>query len=180
MASPAAAGSSRKRKRVVLSIEDKLKICDLAESGRSLTSIATNFNTAKATVHGIVKSKDKLRAFVTEIQDGDCIKKRCIVRRANLEELDKAVYLWLVQQCFKGNPISGPLLMGKALQLYQLVYPNDPNPSSFKAGTGWLERFKDRHSVRALSVQGESKSAAVDTAAPFKERLQKIMEEIQL
>ena len=35
MASPAAAGSSRKRKRVVLSLEDKLKICDLAESGRS-------------------------------------------------------------------------------------------------------------------------------------------------
>ena len=30
--------------------------------------------------------------------------------------------------------------MGKALQFYPLVYPNDPNPSSFKAGTGWLKR----------------------------------------
>ena len=39
MASLAAAGSSRKRKRVVLSIEDKLKICDLAESGRSWLTI---------------------------------------------------------------------------------------------------------------------------------------------
>ena len=39
MASPAAAGSSGKRKRVVLSIEDKLKIWDLAESGRSWSTI---------------------------------------------------------------------------------------------------------------------------------------------
>ena len=35
MASPAATGNSRKRKSFVLSIDDKLKICDLAESGRS-------------------------------------------------------------------------------------------------------------------------------------------------
>ena len=39
MASPATAGSSRKRKRVVLSIEDKLKMCDLAESGRCWSKI---------------------------------------------------------------------------------------------------------------------------------------------
>ena len=39
MASSATTGSSRKRKRVVLSIEDKLKICDLAESERSWSII---------------------------------------------------------------------------------------------------------------------------------------------
>ena len=35
--------------------------------------------------------------FLTDFQDGDCIKK-WIVRRANLDALDKAVYLWFVQQ----------------------------------------------------------------------------------
>ena len=35
MAFSAATGSSKKKKRVVLPIEDKLKICDLAESGAS-------------------------------------------------------------------------------------------------------------------------------------------------
>ena len=39
MASLAAAGCSRKRKSFVLSIEDKLKIYDLAESGRSWSTI---------------------------------------------------------------------------------------------------------------------------------------------
>ena len=37
------AASGKKRKRVVLTIEDKLKICDLVKNGRSLTSIAAEF-----------------------------------------------------------------------------------------------------------------------------------------
>ena len=37
------AASGKKRKRVVLTIEDKLKICDFVKNGRSLTSIATEF-----------------------------------------------------------------------------------------------------------------------------------------
>ena len=79
--------------------------------------------------------------------------------------------------CTVGTPISGPLLMSKALQLYPLIYPVDMNPDAFKAGTGWLKRFKDRHGIRALSVQGESLSAAADSVEPFKERLSKLMEE---
>ena len=67
--------------------------------------------------------------------------------------------------------------MSKSLQLYPLVYPDDPDPSAFKAGTGWLKRFKDRHGVRALSVQGKSLSAAADTVEPFKEQLCKLIED---
>ena len=71
--------------------------------------------------------------------------------------------------------------MSKALQLYPLVYPDDPDPSTFKAGTGWLiKAIKDRHGVRALSVQGESLSAAADSAEPLKKTLSKIMEEKSL
>ena len=45
------AASGNKRKRVVLTIEDKLKICDLVKNGRSLTSVAAEFNVGKSTVH---------------------------------------------------------------------------------------------------------------------------------
>ena len=69
--------------------------------------------------------------------------------------------------------------MSKALQLYPLIYPNDPT-MSFKDGTGWLKRFKDRHGIRALSIQGESQSATTASVDPFKEHLQKIMEENSL
>lgn len=109
----------------MLIIEQKLKICDLVESGRTLMSVAHEFNTAKSTVHDIVKKKAKLTTFLTEIEDGACVKKRRIARRADLEKLDKAVYLWFVQQRCKGTPVSGLLFMSKALQLYPLLYPED-------------------------------------------------------
>ena len=80
----------------MLSIGDKLKI-------RALQSVASEFNVGKSTVHDIVKSEEKLQAFQKEITDGNCVKKQKTVKRADLTELDKAVYLWSVQQRSKGE-----------------------------------------------------------------------------
>ena len=38
------AASGKKRKRVVLTIEDKLKICDLVKNGRSMSSAAAELH----------------------------------------------------------------------------------------------------------------------------------------
>ena len=92
------AEGSRKRKRIVLTIEEKIKICESVRSGRSPTSVAQEFNVGKSTVHDIVKNEGKLKQSKTEIENGDCIKKWNVVRRADFPELDKAVYLWFVQQ----------------------------------------------------------------------------------
>ena len=78
----------RKRKRIVLNIEKKLQICKLAKEGRSLASLSVDFNVGKSTVHDIVKSQAKLETFQKEVEEGDCIKKRKIVWRADFEELD--------------------------------------------------------------------------------------------
>ena len=67
--------AGKKRKRVVLNIEDKLKICDYIKNGRSFASVAAEFNIGNSTVYDIVKNKAKLQAFMREIEDGDCIKK---------------------------------------------------------------------------------------------------------
>ena len=83
--------SNRKRKRLVLTISDKLKICQLVKSGRTLQSVADEYDDGKSTFHNIVKSKEKVQAFQTEIKDGDCIKKRRTVKKADLLALDKAV-----------------------------------------------------------------------------------------
>ena len=44
-----------KRKRVVLAITDKLKICELVKNGRSLASVAAEFNTSKTLIHRLVR-----------------------------------------------------------------------------------------------------------------------------
>ena len=95
--------TSQKRKRVVLSISDKLQICQQVKNGRSLQSVAGEYGVGKSTVHNIVKSEKKLRVFQKEITDGDCIKKRKTMKGSLLTELDKAVYLWFMQQRSKGE-----------------------------------------------------------------------------
>ena len=60
-------GSSQKvgekRKRVVLSIEDKLKIIKLIESNVSYTVISERFGIGRSTVCDINRTKDEIRRF---------------------------------------------------------------------------------------------------------------------
>ena len=52
-----------KRKKVVLSIEEKLDILELIEKGTSYTIITEKYGIGKSTVTDIKKSKHKLEAF---------------------------------------------------------------------------------------------------------------------
>ena len=98
-----ATAAVKKRKRIVLTIEDKLEICKLVKQGKTLANVAALFNIGKSTVHDIIKNEDKVQTFLTEVQDGDSIKKRRIVKRPDYDELDKTVFLWFVQPRYKGK-----------------------------------------------------------------------------
>ncbi len=116
--------SGQKRKRVVLNIEEKLKICGYIKKGRKFASVAAEFNIGKSTVHDIIKSKAKLQTFMIEIEDGDCIKKRKIVRRADLHELDRAVYLWFIQQRCKGENLCSLASLATAAVIVYFCFRN--------------------------------------------------------
>ena len=55
--------SSSKRKRVVLSIEDKLTVCDLVRKKVSHSEINNRFNIGKSTINDIVRGEEKLNKF---------------------------------------------------------------------------------------------------------------------
>ena len=67
-----------------------------------------------------------------------------MLKLANDERLDQALYTWFIQQRSPGTPISGPLLQEKvkhfSLQLH--VNGESADHESFKASTGWLDKFK--------------------------------------
>ena len=52
--------AATKRKRITISIEQKLKILKKVDEGQSLSSIATEFGVGKSTVFDIKKSREKL------------------------------------------------------------------------------------------------------------------------
>ncbi len=101
------------------------------------------------------------------------------MRMSDDDALDKAVYLWFIQERSKGTPVSGPLIMAKAKLLHEVIYP-DVAEGTFKASQGWLHRFKQRHGIRELRLQGESLSADTASICPYKQKLNAYIEERQL
>ena len=73
-------------------------MCRLLKQGKTLANVAALFNIGKSTVHDIIKNEDnevKVRTFLTEVQDGDSIKKRKMSRGLILMNWTKLCFFGL-------------------------------------------------------------------------------------
>lgn len=75
-------------------------------------------------------------------------KKRCTGVESS--DLDQMLYEWYHQETNMGIRVTGPMLRKKALELNKILN----GPESFKASTGFLNKFKERHDI-ILSVHRE-------------------------
>lgn len=155
---------STKRKRVALSIADKLKILEELERGVSGANLARQYNVGTSTISDIKKQSQTIKDYASKLNSEDGSTKRKSMKSAENQELDSAMYMWFMQIRSQGQPISGPIICEKALQM-NILLDGDPN---FKATSGWLQRFKSRHGIRELDIQGEKLSADVASAEDFK------------
>ena len=144
------------------------------EKGEKGTNLSAEYNVSKQQISDIRKNKEKIIKFADILETSEGLKRKSL-KVAHDEQLDKALYAWFIQQRTSGTPISGPLLQEKAKHFYSHLH-TDPADGDFKASTGWLEKFKNRHGIRNLSIQGEL-SAAEETVEPFLRKLRQVMEE---
>ena len=163
---------STKRKRAALSIKDKQIIISRLDKGEKGTNLAQEFGISKQQISDIRKNKDKILKFTDSIETSEGLKRKSL-KLADDEQLDKALYTWFIQQRSTGAPISGPLLQEKAKH-FSTQLNTETVDREFKASTGWLEKFKTRHGIRNLSIQGEKLSAAEETVEPFLQKLHKV------
>ena len=164
---------SLKRKRSVLSIEDKQSIILRLKKGEKGTNLSAECGVSKQ-ISDIRKNKEKIMKFAEHLETSKGLKRKSL-KAAHNEQLDNALYAWFIQQRTSGTPISGPTLQEKAKHFYSQLHTD----GDFKASTGWLEKFKTRHGItcRNLSIQGEKLSAAEETDEPFLQKLHQVMEE---
>lgn len=154
-----------KRKRVVLSLADKLKIIEQSNKGVTGKQLAEMYGVGQATISDIKRSKPTLLNFVSVLENEDGSSLRKSMKAATNKDLEDAVFKWFLQQRSMGNPISGPILCEKAKILAVKL-----GCSSFKASNGWLRNFKFRHGVRKLDLSGEKLSADSKAAEDFIEK----------
>ena len=105
-----------KRKRIVLSDGDKLKICEMVRKKIPKTEIMLKYNIGKSTVNDICKSQETLKNFKMskcELGIAKCVKATKSMKGEMFDKLDNALYLWFRQQREKGIPITGPILLEK-------------------------------------------------------------------
>ena len=126
----------------------------------------------------IRKNKDKILKFTNSVKTSEGLKQK-FLKVSNDEQLDKALYMyaWFIQQRSNGTLISGPLLQEKGKHFSAQLNTESANHESFKASTGWLDKFNNQHGIRNLSIQGEKLSAPKETVDPFLQKLCKVIEE---
>ena len=127
----------KKRKRVVLTIEQKLKIIEKLKKGAKRADLAKEYNVGESTITDIKKREIKLTEFAVEMDCVEASETRKVARLSDNPKLDRALKLWFIQERSKGCPISGPILMEKA-QIFNDNLQSEGNPN-FKASTGFLK-----------------------------------------
>ena len=61
--------TAKKRKRVQLTIENKLKVCELAKNNVLIAVIMSQFSKGKSTLNDISRSKEKFQRFKAEKEE---------------------------------------------------------------------------------------------------------------
>ncbi|XP_051786742.1 jerky protein homolog-like isoform X4 [Erpetoichthys calabaricus] len=141
-----------RRKRIVLSIDDKLEIIQSLKQGTKASILAQRYGVGSSTISDIKKSEAQLQAFAFRMKFTPSGRKRKVMRAGDDQVLEEALYKWFLQQRLLGAPISGSLMIQKAKQLNSQI--NGSN-SKFRASSRWLYNFKQRHGIRCQRIARE-------------------------
>lgn len=157
-----------------LSYETKLKVINMLEENIKPRVICEKFGIKKSTVSKIKSRRDQILNF-SETSHGvfSKIKK---VPKLLVPDVEKALYVWFLQQRELNNLVNDELLQLKALEFHQTLNTNE----TFLASHGWVQRFKARHSIRLLKISGEKLSADESAIPAFKRNLNTAIREMGL
>ena len=125
-----------KKKQVVPTIEDKLKVCRLAKQNIPKSVLMNQFKIGKSTLNDILRSEKKftqLKAEKNELGIPGMIKTCKAIKNGGFDKLDSALYIWFRQQSGKGCSVTGPILMGKASEFHCLIYGESSKPLLLQA-----------------------------------------------
>ncbi|XP_057336672.1 jerky protein homolog-like [Microplitis mediator] len=161
-----------KRKRKVLTLREKLDVILSIDEGKSGKYLSRKFEVGSSTISDIKKKHNDIIDFSTKLIEKDGNLSRKIMKGSQDPTLDNAVFEWFTRKRTSGQPISGSLLCEKARSINQTIDGN----REFQASRGWLERFKSRHGIRVLRINGEKLSADSNASSIFVHTLKSIID----
>ena len=83
------------------------------------------------------KNRKTIEDFYSKSISNDNLENRRIIKKAKLDTVEEALFVWFCTERDRGLLISGPIIRQKALQLNAQLTDGDP---CFIASQGWLNR----------------------------------------
>ena len=158
-----------KRKRTMLSINQKLEIINKLASGVPVSRICEQYDIKKQTVSDIKKNSERINKFALLCDVGNMNNERKKIRFAKNALLEEALMQWYIQQRSCGIPVRALELKTAAIKLGKYMDTN------VKASDGWLWRFKKRHGISNKQIYGDAMSSAVEEVEPFRQMFKDYM-----
>ena len=87
-------------------------------------------------------------------------------RNSPFSKVNDTLHEWYLLACSKNIYPDGPILKEKAKEIAEKL-----GIEGFKASNGWLDKWKQRHSIKRVSICGESGDVSGATVDSWKERL---------
>lgn len=164
-----------KRKRVSLSVNQKLELIKKLEAGATVAHVCEEYGVKKQTVSDIRKAKDKLTAFslkfgVPSTSKTSSVGGRKHMRVAQDKDLEEAVYTWIMQERSCGVNVRGSEIQNAAAKLAKHM-----GVEKFQATAGWLWRFRNRHGMVKTVIHSEAASAPTEVVETFRTGLNDVI-----
>lgn len=154
--------------RKVLSRSEKIKIIEYAtRENCGVRKIAKHFKIGKTCAAEIIKNKDNI---LNNFQNGNYNVRRKFVGPGLGTTIDKVVFEWFQRVRAQKIPVSGPMLQEKALEVSKELGEID-----FKASNGWLEKFRNRHSISFKAISGEAGAVNVNVVNEWIQHLPNLL-----
>ncbi|XP_054746356.1 tigger transposable element-derived protein 1-like [Anastrepha obliqua] len=96
--------------------------------------------------------------------------------------MEQSLTVWIEDMTQRRLPLDGNIIKQKSLKIFNYLKETgqsttDEDNHQFVASKGWFEKFKKRHALHSLKIQGETASADADAANKYPEQFIKIIEE---
>ena len=151
---------TEKRKKIVLSIESKVKILKKLHEGSSIKSLCTTYNIGKSTIYDIKKNKEELLKFYRDADEPNLLAKRKTMHYGKNEDVDKVLMEWIRQRRSESFPLNRNIIMAQAKKFHEELKLENNCDYSHE----WFNRFKPRHGLRLLKISGEKAAADTESA----------------
>ncbi|CAM5085439.1 unnamed protein product [Natator depressus] len=172
--------SSQPWKQKAWIVKEKLETLDRLKSGMSQAKVSKEVGVGESTLRGWIKEEEKLRSMLVELDESEGLERK-LLKTAQDNQLDRAVFTWFTQERSDGTPISSDIIRKQAEKLKKdLDFKRSgedtsaPQGNEFKASSGWLNHFLKRHGIQQVTISGETRSADIKACDEYPLKLQEI------